>query len=66
MTTIELVSNSHQIFLKELSNSDQDNKPAITPSQDAMLEHIAYLVLHENRPASWHAFQKFMLNDKEY
>jgi hypothetical protein len=37
-----------------------------TPSQDVMLEHLAYLVLHENRPASWRDFQKFIVDGKEY
>jgi hypothetical protein len=37
-----------------------------TPSQDVMLEHLAYLVLHENRPACWRDFQRFTVNDNEY
>jgi hypothetical protein len=37
-----------------------------TPSQDAMLEHLAYLVLHQNRPACWRDFQKFMAEGQAY
>jgi hypothetical protein len=37
-----------------------------TPSQDAMLEHLAYLVLHENRPACWRDFQKFVVEGRLY
>src|ERR671919_3007801 len=37
-----------------------------TPSQDAMLEHLAYLVLHQNRPACWRDFQNFMVDGQAY
>jgi hypothetical protein len=37
-----------------------------TPSQDAMLEHLAYLVLHQNRPACWRDFQNFMVEGQVY
>jgi hypothetical protein len=37
-----------------------------TPSQDVMLEHLAYLVLHENKPVCWRDFQKFVVDGKEY
>jgi hypothetical protein len=31
-----------------------------------MLEHLAYLVLHQNRPACWRDFQKFMIDGQAY
>ncbi len=37
-----------------------------THSQDVMLEHLAYLVLCEHRPACWRDFQVFNVNSKEY
>jgi hypothetical protein len=42
------------------------NRAKTTPSQDVMLEHLAYLVLCEHRPASWRDFEKFTINAKEY
>jgi hypothetical protein len=31
-----------------------------------MLEHLAYLVFHENRSACWRDFQKFIVDGKQY
>jgi hypothetical protein len=37
-----------------------------TQSQDHMLEHLAYLVIHQNRPACGRDFQNFVIDDRVY
>jgi hypothetical protein len=42
------------------------NRGRLTPSQDAMLEHLAYLVLSEHRSACWRDFLNFDINGVPY
>jgi hypothetical protein len=42
------------------------NHAETTPSQDAMLEQLAYLIFCEGRPGCWRDFQSFTVNAKEY
>jgi hypothetical protein len=42
------------------------NRDRLTPSQDAMLEHLAYLVLSEHRSACWRDFLNFDINGVPY
>jgi hypothetical protein len=49
----------HPFFLK-------NNRGRLTPSQDAMLEHLAYLVLSKHRSACWRDFLNFEVNDIVY
>jgi hypothetical protein len=51
-------SRHHPFFLK--------NRDRLTPSQDAMLEHLAYLVLSEHRSACWRDFLNFDINGVSY
>jgi hypothetical protein len=48
----------HHRFLK--------NRDRLTPSEDAMLEHLAYLVLSEHRSACWRDFLNFEVNGIVY
>jgi hypothetical protein len=48
----------HHPFLK--------NRGRLTPCQDAMLEHLAYLVLSEHRSACWRDFLNFDINGVPY
>jgi hypothetical protein len=56
----------HRQFLIWESSSMARKGSNTTPSQDVMLEHLAYLVLHENIPVCWRDFQKFVVDGKEY
>ena len=49
-----------------MSNSVRNNKPNTTPSQNATLEHIAYLVFCEKREACWRDFLDFEVDSRRY
>ncbi len=61
-----VTGNSSSTYHLVYVNSQQYNITALTELDDAMLEHMTYIVFVERRPFSFKDFFRFEVNGKEY